>query len=40
MGDSDNLICIYNKTGDNADDIMLKIYSDFVDNELEKVFKT
>lgn len=40
MGNNDNVICIYNETGDNIEDIMLKIYSDFVDGELEKVFKT
>ena len=40
MGNNDNLICIYNETKENIEDIMLKIYSDFIDNELEKVFKT
>lgn len=40
MGDNNNLICIYNETGDNIENIMLKIYSNFVDSELEKVFKT
>lgn len=39
MGDN-NIICIYNETGDNIEDIMLKIYNDFVNNEFQKVFKT
>lgn len=40
MGNNDNLICIYDETKDNIEDIMLRIYEDFVNNELEKVFKT
>ena len=35
----DNLICIYNETKENADDIIFKIYENFIDKELEKEFK-
>lgn len=40
MENIDDLICIYNETGNNIEDIMLKIYSQFVENELKEDFKT
>ena len=38
--ENDNLICIYNETENNIEDIILKIYSQFVENELKEAFKT
>lgn len=38
MESVDNLVCIYN-ANDDIKNIMLKIYSDFVDNELKEEFK-
>ena len=40
MENIDNLICIYNDDKDNIKNIMLKIYSEFVENELKAEFKT
>ena len=40
MKNIDNLICIYNANGDDIKNIMLKIYSTFVSNELKEIFKT
>lgn len=37
---NNNLICIYNENKNNIQDIILKIYSEFVENELNKEFKT
>lgn len=37
---NDNLICIYDETKENIEDIIFKIYEGFVDNELEQEFKT
>lgn len=34
-----NLICIYNEMENNIEDIILKIYSQFVENELKEEFK-
>lgn len=35
-----SLICIYNETENNIEDILLKIYSEFVENELRKEFNS
>ncbi len=40
MEKNNNLICIYNENKNNIQDIILKIYSEFVENELNKEFKT
>lgn len=37
---NNNLICIYNETENNIEDIILKIYSQFVENELKEEFKS
>lgn len=38
--ENNNLICIYNETGKNIEDIILKIYSEFIENELKEEFRT
>lgn len=40
MEKNNNLICIYNENKNNIQDIILKIYSEFVEDELNKEFKT
>lgn len=40
MENIDNLICIYNENGNNVENILLKIYIDFIENELNKEFKS
>ncbi len=37
---NNNLICIYNETENNIENIILKIYTEFIENELNKEFKT
>lgn len=39
MENGDNIVCIYNDDNYNIADIMLKIYSEFAENELKKEFK-
>jgi len=36
---SDKLICIYDETKENIENIIFEIYKRFVDNELEQEFK-
>ena len=36
MKDGDNLICIYDNTKENINEIMLKIYATFIERELNK----
>jgi|GEM_PF-4110363 len=36
---NNNLICIYDETKENIEDIILKIYKTFIDTELEQEFK-
>ena len=33
-----NLICIHDETKENIEDIILKVYENFLENELEKEF--
>lgn len=40
MEKNNNLICIYNETGNSIEDIISKIYSEFIENELKKEFKS
>lgn len=40
MEKNNNLICIYNETENKLEDIILKIYSEFIENELKKEFKS
>lgn len=39
MENIDNLVCIYNDDNDDIKNIMLKIYSEFVETELKEKFK-
>ena len=36
---NDKLICIYDETKENIENIIFKIYEGFIDKELEKEFK-
>lgn len=40
MEKNNNLVCIYNEKESNIEDIMSKIYSEFVENELKSEFNT
>ncbi len=39
MGNIKDVICIYNEKGNNIEDIMLKLYEDFVQKELIDAYK-
>lgn len=39
MGNIDNIICIYDEKKDDIENIILKIYSEFIENELNEEFK-
>lgn len=36
MKDGDNLICIYDNTKENINEIMLRIYATFIERELSR----